>query len=399
MINEPYIKRILALLFLLIVVSSFFIAPSLALETRSMILTGERVLGIGESYELYQGYSVNMVEPASSGRKVIIRITFDGQTVSEDRFISKGEVYNVTRKYDDTDFIVLAITLMDVDIDELTATIRVVQYIDPSRPTTGFLIIDQEEKLEPGTYLILEQGYRLNIEDFGTDSTTLGLYKNNIMVKESKMKGNDIFNYTLTSNGNDHTIISFTIKSIFKGSTRSAVFIEHLYQFEEPFDAIPVETVTSTEMNGTDTNDNNNTGKASSNISLSVQVTNDDGGKRIYKNQSINVTYYLSGSDSFDSTRITLDGTIIEEFIAPHPGMHSIKLEPLPVGSHIIEVSAISGDGGRISHETKLYVRKNFAENLIIPEVNLTFAPVVFAITSLLLIIWAAMRRPKKDEW
>ncbi len=391
--KEPCIEIILVLLFLLLFVSSFFVAPSLALETRSMILTGEGVLGIGESYELYQGYSIKMIEPASSGSKVIIRITLDGKTVDEDSFISKGVVYNFTREYEEEDFIVLAITLLDVDTDDLTATLKVIQYIDPSRPTTGFLIIDQDEKIEPGTHLYLKQGYSLNIENFGTNSTTLGLYKDNIMVTERKMDGDDLFDYSLTSNGKDHTIITFNIKSIFKGSTRSAVFIEHLYQFEEPINADPVESVTSTE------NNSNNSNYGNSNITVSVQVSSNDGGDTIYENKSINVTYHLSGSDSFDSASVTLDGNIIEELTAPQPGMHSIILESLSAGSHIIEVSAISGDKGRISNETKINVRKNFAENLLIPRANLTSASIVFAATTLLLIIWAAIRRRRQDDW
>jgi len=385
--KESCIEIILVLLFLLLFVSSFFVAPSLALETRSIILTGEGVLGIGESYELYQGYSIKRIEPASSGSKVIIRITLDGKTVDEDSFISEGVVYNFTRKYDDEDFIVLAITLLDVDTDDLTATLKVTQYIDPSRPTTGFLIIDQDEKIESGTHLPLEQGYSLNIENFGTNSTTLGLYKDNIMVTERKMEGNDLFDYSFTSNGKDHTIITFNIESIFKGSTRSAVFIEHLYQFEEPINADPVESVTSTENN------------SNSNITVSVQVSSNDGGDTIYENKSINVTYHLSGSDSFDSASVTLDGNIIEELTPPQPGIHSIILESLSAGSHIIEVSAISGDGGRISNETEILVRRNFAENLSIPKANLTSASIVFAATTLLLIIWAAIRRRRQDEW
>jgi hypothetical protein len=389
--KEPCIERILVLLFLLLFVSSFFVAPSLALETRSMILTGEGVLGIGESYELYQGYSITMIEPASSGSKVITRITLDGKAVEEDSIISKDVVYNFTRKYDEEDFIVLAITLLDVDAGDLTATLKVTQYVDPSRPTTGFLIIDQDEKIEPGTHLYLKQGYSLNIENFGTNSTTLGLYKDNIIVTERKMEGNDLLNYSLTSNGKDHTIITFNIKSIFKGSTRSAVFIEHLYQFEEPINADPVESVTSTENNSNNSNGN-------SNITVSIQVSSNDGGDTIYENKSINVTYHLSGSDSFDSASVTLDGNIIEELTAPQPGMHSIILESLSAGSHIIEVSAISGDKRRISNETKINVRKHFAENLFIPKANLASAPIVFAATTLLLIIWAAIRRRRQDD-
>lgn len=397
--KEPRNEIILVQLFLLLLFSSFIIAPSLALETRSMILASEGVLGIGEPYDLYQGYSITVTESASSGTKVIIKITLDGQTVTEDGFISKDAVYNFTRKYDGRDFTVLAITLLDVDTDNKFATLRVIQYIDPSRPTTGFLIADQDKKLEPGTHLILEQDYSLDIEGFGNDSTTLGLYKNNIMVTERTMKEHDFFNYSVTSNGKDHTIISFNIKSIFRGSSRSAVFIEHLYQFEEPVDARSGETVTLTEIDRNDTNSGNNGNNSSSNISISVHVTNNDGGDRIYKNKSINVTYYLTGSDSFDSARVTIDGNTIEEITAPQPGMNSIILGPLPVGSHMIEVSAISGDSRRISDGIKIYVRKNFAENLLIPKVNMTPASIVFTATTLFLILWAAVRRRRHDTW
>lgn len=394
--KEPCIEIIFVLLFLLLFVSPFFVVPSLALETRSMILTGEETLGTGESYELFQGYSVKMVESASSGSKAIIKITLDGKAVDEDSFISKGEVYNFTRKYKEEDFIVLAITLLAVDTDDLTATLKVTQYVDPSRPTTGFLIINQDEKIEPDTHLYLKQGYSLNIENFGTNSTTLGLYKDNIMVTERKMDGNDLFNYSLTSNGKNHTIITFNIKSIFEGSARSIVFIEHLYQFEEPINADPVESGTST---GNSNNNNNNSNYNNSNITVSVQVSGNDGGDIIYDNKSINVTYYLSGSDSFDSASVALDGNIIEELTAPQSGMHSIILESLSAGSHIIEVSAISGDKGRISNETKIIVKKNFAENLLIPEANLAPALIVFVATTLLLIIWAAIRRRRQDDW
>ncbi|MCL7412125.1 MAG: hypothetical protein M8353_00705 [ANME-2 cluster archaeon] len=371
-----------------------------------MILTREGVLGIGESYELYQGYSVTVVEPASSGSKAIIRITLDGQTIDEESFISKGMVYNFTRKYDEKDFTVLAITLLNIDSDNKFATLRIIQYIDPSRPATEFLITDRDEKLEPGTHLILEQDYSLNIEEFGNDSATLGLYKNNVMVTERTMKENDAFNYRVTSNGKDQTIISFNIKGIFKGSTRNAVFIEHLYQFEEPIVAKSVKTITSAGIdsnntNGNNTNGNNTNGNnsntGSSNISVSVQVTNNEGENRIYKNESINVTYYLGGSGPFDTARVTIDGNIIEEVTAPQPGMHSIIRGPLPVGGHIVEVSALSGDSGRISDETKIYVRKNFAENLVTPKVNLTPALFVFVATTLFLILWAAVRRHTHD--
>lgn len=396
--KEPRNEIILVQLFLLFVFSSFVIAPSLALESRSMILASEGVLGIGEPYDLYQGYSITVVESASSGSKVIIKITLDGQTVTEDGFISKDAVYNFTRKYDGRDFTVLAITLLDVDADNKFATLRVIQYIDPLRPTTGFLIADQDKKLEPGTHLILEQDYSLDIEGFGNDSTTLGLYKNDIMVTERTMKEHDFFNYSVTSNGKDHTIISFNIKSIFRGSSRSAVFIEHLYQFEEPVDARSGDTVALTEIDRSDTNGGNN-GNNSTNISISVYVTNNEGGDRIYKNKSIHVTYYLTGSDSFESARVTIDGNTIEEITAPQPGMNSIILGPLPVGSHMIEVSAISGDSRRISDGIKIYVRKNFAENLLIPKVNMTPALIVFTATTLLLILWAAVRRRKHDTW
>ncbi|MCL7415697.1 MAG: hypothetical protein M8349_06510 [ANME-2 cluster archaeon] len=380
-------KRTIFFSLLFFALLSHLVIPALALETESKIHAGEGVLGIGESYELYQGYSVKMIEPASSGGKIIMEITLDGKAVDEDIFIQEGKVYNFTRIHDDKDYLILAITLVSVDTDDLTATLKVTQYLDPSRSTSGFFFIDDHKTLEPGTPLPLKQDYSLNIEKLTSDSVTLALYKNGLIVKEQEMEKYDDFNYSVTANGKDHTIITFNMKSIIDGTTRSAVFIEHLYQFEEPIYSSPFVSIPVT---------GNGTG---STIAVSILATSSDGRSTIYENHSINVTYSISGNTSFESVNVTLDDNIIEESIDIQPGTYTIILEPLSTGNHIIEVSALSSEGILVSNETSIYVRKNYAANLANLNINLISAPIVFAGVSLLVIIWAAMRSRKHDKW
>lgn len=373
-------KTVISLLFVMLVVISYLVVPSLALETKSKILAGEGVVGVGESYELYQGYSVRMVEPASSGGKIIMEILLEGKSIEGNIFISEDEVYQFTRTYDGEKYLILAITLIDVDIDELTATLGVTQYIDPLLPSPGFLITDNDETLEPGTRLSLKQGYSLNVEKIKPDSVILGLYKNDVKVKEQEMEKDDVFNYSVTASGKDHTIVTFNLKSIFEGSARSAVFIEHLYQFEEPLlSEIPVPITTPGNY-------------SESNIAVSVKAIGSDGGSKIYGNETINVTYSISCNASFESVYITLDDNIIEELTNPQSGTYTITLEPLPDGDHVIKVSALSSAGMLGSAETKIYVLKNFDANKFIPDFSQISAPIVFTGASLLLIFWASIR-------
>lgn len=368
-----FARRFVMYTTLLLTFFIFIIHPALALETESRIHTGEATIGIDESYELYQGYGVKLVEPSPSGTKIIMEIDIDGIPVDGDIFINQDEEYRFTRKYDDEDYLVLAVTLVDVDTDDWTSTLEVTQYIDPSRSTSGFFIIDEEESLSPDEALPLKQDYSLDIKKLESDSVVLTLYKEGVRVQEEELERGDTFNYSVEIDGRDYTVVTFDLKNIFKGATRSAVFIEHLYQFEEPSNTGPEVTVSAA---GTD--------------SLGS----------IYEDNEVVVTYSLSGTSLFSSVTVTLDGSVIEESDTTTPGTHTKTLEPLSAGNHIMKVAALSAEGILASDETEVYVRKGTSTEPIIPEGKPIPAPTVFAGASILMVLWAGirtLRRKRRD--
>jgi hypothetical protein len=64
-------------------------------------------------------------------------------------------------------------------------------------------------------------------------------------VQALKMEIDDTFDYTITVNDREYSVLTFELDTIFKGITRNAVLIHHLYQFEEPSVPDPIETVSS----------------------------------------------------------------------------------------------------------------------------------------------------------
>jgi len=89
-----------------------------------------------------------------------------------------------------------------------------------------------------------------------SDYAFIELYRQGVMVKEQEMEINDTFDYSVTVDEREYLIITFDLKTIFKGTSRNVVEINHVYQFETPSDVDPVETDTEVDDNGvSDSND------------------------------------------------------------------------------------------------------------------------------------------------
>ena len=224
--------------------------PALALETGSKIYIGEAVIGINESYTLYQGYSIKMIDHSPAGNKINIEIDLEGEPIDKNIFIKKGETYQYTKTYDDETHLILSISLEKVDINHWTAKLKVTQYIDPSRNISDIFLKNEDKTITPGTALSLEQDYSLKVEELYSESAVLALYKQGNKVKEQEMEINDSFDYTVTVNDIEETIITFYLKAIFIGTNRTAVFIHHLYQFKEPENTSPLMTPTAVSGEG-----------------------------------------------------------------------------------------------------------------------------------------------------
>ncbi|MCD4844823.1 MAG: hypothetical protein K8R25_10090 [Methanosarcinales archaeon] len=236
--------------------------PAVAVENKTKIHTEETVFAIGEQYDFFQGYSIKITESSPTGNKISMEILADDKIVKENIVVDKENIFRYTIEYkEDEDeeeeeiYVIFDITLEKVYIDDLTARLNITQYVDPSRSTSEFIIFDREYTLEKNTFFSLKEDYNLMLNNMDSDYAFIELYRQGVMVKEQEMEINNTFDYSVTVNEREYLIITFDLKTVFEGTSRDVVVINHMYQLETPSYADPVET--DTEVEDSEKSDNN----------------------------------------------------------------------------------------------------------------------------------------------
>jgi hypothetical protein len=230
--------------------------PAVAIENKIKIHTEETVFAIGEQYDFFQGYSLKITESSPTGNKISMELLADDKIVKENIVVDKENIFQYTIEYkedkDEEDeeeeiYVIFDIILEKVYIDDWTARVNITQYVDPSRSTSEFIIFDREYTLEKNTFFSLKEDYNLMLNTMDSDYAFIELFRQGVMVKEQEMEINDTFDYSVTVSERKYLIITFDLKTIFEGTSRDVVVINHVYQLETPSDADPVETDTEVE--------------------------------------------------------------------------------------------------------------------------------------------------------
>jgi hypothetical protein len=281
--RDKLLRRMILLLlvFLLLLLGLFH--PAAAVENKTKIHTEETVFTIGEQYEFFQGYSINITQPSPTGNKISMEILVDGKIVKEDIVVNKENIFQYTIEYkededEDEIYVIFDIILEKIYFDDWAARLNITQYVDPSRSTSEFIIFDEDYTLEKNTFFSLKEDYKLMLNQMDSDYGFIELYRQGVMVKEQEMEINDTFDYSVTVDEREYLIITFDLKTIFKGTSRNVVEINHVYQFETPSDIDPVETDTEVDDNGvSDSNDvsSNNDSNRSDNNDISPNNDSD----------------------------------------------------------------------------------------------------------------------------
>jgi hypothetical protein len=283
--RDKLLRRMILLLlvFLLLLLGLFH--PAAAVENKTKIHTEETVFTIGEQYEFFQGYSINITQPSPTGNKISMEILVDGKIVKEDIVVNKENIFQYTIEYkedededEDEIYVIFDIILEKIYFDDWAARLNITQYVDPSRSTSEFIIFDEDYTLEKNTFFSLKEDYKLMLNQMDSDYAFIELYRQGVMVKEQEMEINDTFDYSVTVDEREYLIITFDLKTIFKGTSRNVVEINHVYQFETPSDIDPVETDTEVDDNGvSDSNDvsSNNDSNRSDNNDISPNNDSD----------------------------------------------------------------------------------------------------------------------------
>jgi hypothetical protein len=279
--RDKLLRRMILLLlvFLLLLLGLFH--PAAAVENKTKIHTEETVFTIGEQYEFFQGYSINITQPSPTGNKISMEILVDGKIVKEDIVVNKENIFQYTIEYkedEDEIYVIFDIILEKIYFDDWAARLNITQYVDPSRSTSEFIIFDEDYTLEKNTFFPLKEDYKLMLNQMDSDYAFIELYRQGVMVKEQEMEINDTFDYSVTVDEREYLIITFDLKTIFKGTSRNVVEINHVYQFETPSDIDPVETDTEVDDNGvSDSNDvsSNNDSNRSDNNDISPNNDSD----------------------------------------------------------------------------------------------------------------------------
>lgn len=263
--GDKLLRRMILLLlvFLLLLLGLFH--PAVAVENKTKIHTEETVFTIGEQYKFFQGYSINITQPSPTGNKISMEILADGKIVKENIVIDKENIFQYTIEYkedgdededEDEIYVIFDIILNKIYFDDWAARLNITQYVDPSRSTSEFIIFNEDYTLEKNTFFSLKEDYKLILNQMDSDYAFIELYRQGVMVKEQEMEINDTFDYSVTVDEREYLIITFDLKTIFKGTSRNVVEINHVYQFETPSDVDPVETDTEVDDNGvSDSND------------------------------------------------------------------------------------------------------------------------------------------------
>lgn len=284
-INKKYklLRRMILLLLVFFILLLGLSHPAAAVENKTKIHTEETVFTIDEQYDFFQGYSIKIIEPSPTGDKIAMEILADGKIVKENIVIDKENIFQYTIEYKEDDdeeeeeiYVIFDIILEKVYIDDWAARLNITQYVDPSRSTSEFIIFDEDYTLEKNTFFSLKEDYKLILNQMDSDYAFIELYRQGVMVKEQEMEINDTFDYSVTVNEREYLIITFDLKTIFEGTSRNVVEINHVYQLETPYDVDPVETDTEVDDNGvSDSNDvasNNDSNRSDSN---DVSLNND----------------------------------------------------------------------------------------------------------------------------
>ncbi|MEA3293359.1 MAG: S-layer protein domain-containing protein [Euryarchaeota archaeon] len=274
----------LLLVFLVLLLGLFH--PAVAVENKTKIHTEKTVFTIGEHYEFFQGYSINITQPSPTGNKISMEILADGKIVKEDIVVNKENIFQYTIEYkedededEDEIYVIFDIILEKIYFDDWAARLNITQYVDPSRSTSEFIIFNEDYTLEKNTFFSLKEDYKLILNQMDSDYAFIELYRQGVMVKEQEMEINDTFDYSVTVDEREYLIITFDLKTIFKGTSRNVVEINHVYQFETPPDIDPVETDTEVDDNGvSDSNDvaSNNDSNRSDNNDVSPNNDSDN---------------------------------------------------------------------------------------------------------------------------
>ena len=272
---------LLLLIFLLLLLGLFH--PAVAVENKTKIHTEETVFTIGEQYKFFQGYSINITQPSPTGNKISMEILADDKIVKEDIVVNKENIFQYTIEYkedgdEDEIYVIFDIILEKIYFDDWAARLNITQYVDPSRSTSEFIIFNEDYTLEKNTFFSLKEDYKLILNQMDSDYAFIELYRQGVMVKEQEMEINDTFDYSVTVDEREYLIITFDLKTIFKGTSRNVVEINHVYQFETPSDVDPVETDTEVDDNGvSDSNDvaSNNDSNRSDNNDVSPNNDSD----------------------------------------------------------------------------------------------------------------------------
>lgn len=281
--RDKLLRRMILLLlvFLLLLLGLFH--PAVAVENKTKIHTEETVFTIGEQYKFFQGYSINITQPSPTGNKISMEILADDKIVKEDIVVNKENIFQYTIEYkedgdEDEIYVIFDIILEKIYFDDWAARLNITQYVDPSRSTSEFIIFNEDYTLEKNTFFSLKEDYKLILNQMDSDYAFIELYRQGVMVKEQEMEINDTFDYSVTVDEREYLIITFDLKTIFKGTSRNVVEINHVYQFETPSDVDPVETDTEVDDNGvSDSNDvaSNNDSNRSDNNDVSPNNDSD----------------------------------------------------------------------------------------------------------------------------
>jgi len=261
--RDKLLRRMILLLLVFLLLLLSLSHPAAAIENKTKIHTEETVFTIGEQYEFFQGYSINITQPSPTGNKISMEILANGKIVKENIVVDKENIFQYTIEYKEDDdeeeeklYVIFDIILEKIYIDDWAARLNVTQYVDPSRSTSEFIIFDEEYTLEKDTFFSLKEDYELILDQMDSDYAFIELYRHGVMVKEQEMEINDTFDYSVTVNEREYLIITFDLKTIFEGTSRNVVEINHVYQFETPSDIYQVETDTEVDNNGvSDNND------------------------------------------------------------------------------------------------------------------------------------------------
>lgn len=329
----------------LCIVLSIFVTPAYGAEVNAMIHYSETFVDVQDELALEQGYSIKVADINPTNGDSWIELYLNNNKIDTDAYFAKENapfeyirtVIDEDDEEEETDYLIIRITPIEVEEEPLSVKLKIEQFLDPELDAAEYLILDKSRSVKVGTPLELEEEYTLEASDLTDTSVTLTLSKNGYPVKEEKeVEKGDMFTYSKTVDGKPITIFIAKLDTFFEGTDSEVVILEQVSQRAD----VIVESAVTITIEGAD----------------STKIREGD----------ITIISYTIENEDISEVKVLLDGEQIDHRSGISTGTtYSTVNKTSNAGIHEVILTTVASDGTMSTHTKAFTVEASIAAEAV----------------------------------